>query len=68
MAQLWAEATDQASRGLMEEMVERAEVLRDHLAAAIFGVPKLNVDLPRCAWAASRRLREGVREGVRGGA
>lgn len=42
---IWAEATDQERRRLVEEMVEGVVVFPDHLVVAIFGAPKLNIAL-----------------------
>ncbi len=43
--QIWAEATEQERRALVDELVERVIVFPDHLEVGIFGAPKLNVTL-----------------------
>jgi len=42
---LWAEATDQERRILVEELLESVAMYPDHLEITVSGVPRLNVTL-----------------------
>ncbi|MBI4259162.1 MAG: recombinase family protein [Actinobacteria bacterium] len=43
VARLWAEATEQERRILVEDLVEEVAILPDHLEVQIAGAPRLNV-------------------------
>ena len=45
LEQLWAAASEQERRALVEEMLEGVDVFPDHLEVAVFGAPRLNVTL-----------------------
>ena len=59
---LWAEATEEERRVLVEDLVDEVTILPDHLEVQIAGAPRLNVLLGEVG------LRDEVRScGVGGG-
>jgi hypothetical protein len=61
MSDVWAEATDDERRVLIEELVGVVSVFPDHLEVTISGVPALNVTLRRLG------LKQSSIGGVGGG-
>jgi len=58
---LWAEATDDERRVLIEELIEGVRIYPDHLQVEISGAPPLNVTLEEVA------LKQSSVGGVGGG-
>ncbi len=45
MDEIWAEATDQERRVLVEELLDVLAIFPDHLEVTVKGAPRLNVTL-----------------------
>jgi site-specific DNA recombinase len=60
---LWAEATDQERRVLVEELLESVALYPDHLEVTVSGVPRLNVTLEEVGLSGGWQFR-GVGGGI----